>query len=78
MVTIPVQHTMHVLLSFAQMNRGDQVYITSGAWKGHRGKVVFVDHINNLTTVALDEGPTHMVKTNIRNVIRVIGNGDVV
>lgn len=64
--------------SFDQMNRGDQVYIMAGAWKGHRGQVVFVDHLENLTTVALDNSSTNMVKTSTRNVVRVISNGDVV
>mgnify|MGYP002817592130 FL=1 len=77
-MTIPVKHMTRVSQSFAQMTRGDQVYIVSGTWKGHRGKVVFVDHLDNLTTVALDEGTTHMVKTDSRNVVRVISNGDVV
>ena len=60
------------------MNRGDKVYIVSGAWEGRRGQVVFVDHTDDLITLALDGGPTHMVKTSLRNVARVIGNGDVV
>lgn len=60
------------------MTRGDKVYVIHGDWQGKRGSVVFVDHEAGDVTIALDVGPTHMVKTSIRNVARVISKGDVV
>ena len=50
----------------------------SGPWKDARGRIVFIDYQLGTVTVALDEGPTHMIKTQTRNILRVIGNGDVV
>ena len=60
------------------MTRGDHVFIVRGDWEGKRGSVVFIDHLTGLITIALDSGPTHMVKTSISNVARVISNGDTV
>jgi len=52
--------------------------VLSGPWKDARGRIVFIDYQLGTVTVALDEGPTHMIKTQTRNILRVIGNGDVV
>jgi ribosomal protein L24 len=60
------------------MTRGDHVFIVRGDWEGKRGSVVFIDHLAGLVTISLDVGPTHMIKTPIQNVARVISNGDVV
>lgn len=60
------------------MTRGDHVFVVRGDWEGSRGSVVFIDHVEGLVTIALDFGPTHMVKTSISNVARVISNGDIV
>jgi len=53
------------------MERGDRVMIRSGAWIERTGVAVFIDHEGGLVTVALDEGPTHMVKTSMNNVERI-------
>ena len=45
--------------------------IRSGAWIERTGVAVFIDHEGGLVTVALDEGPTHMVKTSMNNVERI-------
>ena len=50
------------------MERGDRVRIRTGAWVDHTGALVFVDHEAALVTVALDEGPTHMIKTSMNNI----------
>jgi len=60
------------------MTRGDHVFIVRGSWEGKRGSVVFVDHLAGQVTIALDVGPTHMIRTSMQNVARVISNGDVV
>lgn len=60
------------------MTRGDHVYIMSGDWEGLRGRIAFIDHDSGTVTITADWGPTHMVKTSIRNVARVISRGDVV
>jgi transcription antitermination factor NusG len=54
-----------------EMKRGDKVKIRSGAWIEHTGTVVWVDHSANDLTIALDEGPTHMVKTSMNNIERL-------
>jgi len=69
---------MHAESSSGPMNRGDKVYVLSGAWKDARGRIVFIDYLLGTVTIALDEGPTHMIKTTTKNILRVIGNGDVV
>ena len=53
------------------MKRGDRVMIRSGAWTEKTGTVIFVNHEANDVTLALDEGPTHMVKTSMNNVERI-------
>jgi hypothetical protein len=60
------------------MTRGDRVFVVQGDWEGKRGAIVFIDHQVGTVTIALDTGPTHMIKTAIQNVARVIGRGDVV
>ncbi len=60
------------------MIRGDKVFVLSGAWKDARGRIVFIDYQLGKVTIALDEGPTHMIKTSTQNILRVIGNRDVV
>lgn len=45
--------------------------IRSGAWIEKTGTVIFVDHVSNDVTLALDVGPTHMIKTSMNNVERV-------
>ena len=77
-VTIPVKHMTRASQSFVPMTRGDHVFIVRGDWEGKRGSVVFVDHVAGLVTISLDVGLTHMIKTPIQNVVRVISNGDVV
>ncbi len=71
-------HTTHVSQSFDQMTRGDHVFIERGDWEGKRGSVVFIEHVEGLVTISRDVGLTHMIKTPIQNVARVISNGDVV
>ena len=56
------------------MERGDKVMIRSGAWIEKTGTVIFVDHVSNDVTLALDVGPTHMIKTSMNNVERVTCN----
>jgi transcription antitermination factor NusG len=56
------------------MERGDRVMIRSGAWIEKTGTVIFVDHVSNDVTLALDVGPTHMIKTSMNNVERVTCN----
>ena len=53
------------------MERGDKVMIRTGAWTKKTGTVIFVNHEANDVTLALDEGPTHMVKTSMNNVERI-------
>jgi len=48
--------------------------IRSGAWIEKTGTVIFVDHVSNDVTLALDVGPTHMIKTSMNNVERVTCN----
>ena len=50
------------------MERGDRVRIRTGAWVDHTGALVFVDHEAGQVTVALDEGPTHMIRTSMNNI----------
>ena len=50
------------------MERGDKVRIRTGPWVDKTGVAVFIDHESNLLTIALDEGPTHMVKTSMNNI----------
>ena len=50
------------------MERGDKVRIRTGPWVDKTGVAVFIDHESNLLTVALDVGPTHMVKTSMNNI----------
>ena len=50
------------------MERGDKVRFRTGAWVDQTGVVVFIDHEGQLVTVALDVGPTHMVKTSMNNI----------
>ena len=50
------------------MERGDKVRIRTGPWVDKNGVAVFIDHESNLLTVALDVGPTHMVKTSMNNI----------
>ena len=45
--------------------------IRSGAWIEKTGTVIFVNHEANDVTLALDVGPTHMVKTSMNNVERI-------
>ena len=45
--------------------------IRSGGFQGNTGTVVWVDHEGNDVTLALDVGPTHMVRTSMNNVERV-------
>jgi|TARA_R110002051_G_scaffold322805_1_gene414263 hypothetical protein len=56
------------------MERGDRVMIRSGAWIEHTGTVVWVDHNANDLTIALDVGPTHMIKTSMNNIERLTCN----
>ena len=51
-----------------EMERGDKVRIRTGPWVDKTGVAVFIDHESNLLTVALDVGPTHMVKTSMNNI----------
>lgn len=60
------------------MTRGDKVFVLSGAWEGSHGRIVFIDYQLGTATIALDEGPTHMIKTATQNILRVISSGDVV
>jgi len=53
------------------MERGDKVMIRTGAWTKKTGTVIWVNHEANDVTLALDEGPTHMVKTSMNNVERI-------
>ena len=53
------------------MERGDKVKIRSGGFDGQSGTVVWVHHEANDVTIALDEGPTHMVKTSMNNIERL-------
>ena len=50
------------------MERGDRVRIRTGAWVDQTGVAIFIDHEGELVTVALDAGPTHMVKTSMNNI----------
>ncbi len=50
------------------MERGDKVRIRTGAWVNHTGALVFIDHEAAQVTVALDEGPTHMIRTSMNNI----------
>jgi transcription antitermination factor NusG len=54
-----------------EMERGDKVRIRTGAWVDKTGAIVWVHHEAELVTVALDEGPTHMVKTSMNNIERI-------
>jgi len=37
------------------MERGDQVLVTQGTYRECTGQVVFLDHVDSLATIALDQ-----------------------
>jgi transcription antitermination factor NusG len=59
-----------------EMERGDKVRIRTGAWVDHTGSLVFIDHGAETVTIALDEGPTHMIKTSMNNIEMLPCNHD--
>ena len=58
------------------MERGDRVRIRTGSWVDHTGSLVFIDHGAETVTIALDEGPTHMIKTSMNNIEMLPCNHD--
>ena len=58
------------------MERGDRVRIRTGSWVDHTGSLVFIDHGGGMVTIALDEGPTHMIKTSMNNIEMLPCNHD--
>ena len=52
------------------IERGDQVKINSGTYINCTGQVVFIDYVEGLVTVGLDQYHM-MLKTDLRNIAKI-------